>query len=183
MPLHHTDSRRITGKRFGTESVDLNHARGHGSNYVMPNQVRRAELADLDTAWAIVSEYYEAVGVQVREDPQSFRRQFFEKGSGVWLASLDSAVVGCIALRPLDGAKGEVKRLYVQPAHRGLGIAGLLLDALHTYAQAAGYQWLYLDSKDDLKAARAFYEKRGYSTCARYNDNPQATIFMRKPLP
>jgi GNAT superfamily N-acetyltransferase len=149
----------------------------------MGTEVARAELTDLDRAWAIVSEYYEAVSVVVREDPDTFRRLFFAEGSGVWLARLDGAVVGCIALRPLDAVRGEVKRLYVQPGHRGLGIAALLLEALHEYAQSAGYQWLYLDSKDDLPVAHAFYKKRGYTPCPRYNDNPQATIFMRKQLP
>ncbi len=89
-------------------------------------------------------------------------------------------MVGCIALRPLNAfpASGEVKRLYVRPASRGKGIAGLLLDALHEHARTVGYEWLYLDSKDDLADAIRFYEKRGYRACARYNDNPQATIFM-----
>jgi GNAT superfamily N-acetyltransferase len=44
----------------------------------------------------------------------------------------------------------------VQPASRGQGIAGLLLDALHEYAGTVGYEWLYLDSKDDLAAAIRF---------------------------
>jgi ribosomal protein S18 acetylase RimI-like enzyme len=65
---------------------------------------------------------------------------------------------------------------------RGQGIAGLFLAALERYAIAAAYKWLYLDSKDDLAAAIRFYEKQGYRYCERYNDNPQATIFMRKRI-
>jgi GNAT superfamily N-acetyltransferase len=147
-------------------------------------EIRRAEPADAAAAWAIVGEYYDAVDVMVREDPQTFLRYYFGEGSGCWLARRNGAVVGCIALRPLDGleAAAEVKRLYVQPSSRGFGIAALLLQALHTYARGAGYEWLYLDSKDDLKAALAFYEKHGYTHCARYNDNPQATVFMRKRI-
>jgi ribosomal protein S18 acetylase RimI-like enzyme len=142
--------------------------------------IERAELRDLDDAWAIVAEYYDAVGVEVREDRQTLVTAYFQAGSGFWLARNDDAVVGCIALRPLDSipSAGEVKRLYVKPALRGRGVAGLLLDVLHEYARAAGYEWLYLDSKDDLEDAIRFYEKRGYRRCARYNDNPQATIFM-----
>jgi len=142
--------------------------------------ISRAGPQDLDQAWAIVTEYYDAVAVVAREDRPAFSSAYFSEGSGFWLARKDNAVVGCIALRPLNAfpVSGEVKRLYVQPASRGHGIAGLLLDALHEYARAAGYQWLYLDSKDDLATAIRFYEKRGYSRCARYNDNPQATIFM-----
>ena len=42
---------------------------------------------------------------------------------------------------------------------------------------------VYLDTKDDLVGAIKLYDRLGYERCARYNDNPQATIFMRKRLP
>jgi hypothetical protein len=57
-----------------------------------------------------------------------------------------------------------------------------LLVALEQYAQASGYEWLYLDSKDDLKAALRFYDRHGYEPCERYNRNQQATVFLRKAL-
>ena len=43
-------------------------------------------------------------------------------------------------------------------------------------------RWLYLDSYDDLKAAIALYERRGLVRCARFYDNPQATVFLCKEL-
>ncbi len=147
--------------------------------------IRRAEVDSLDEAFSIVSEYYDAVGVMVREDRTQFAAYYFGEGSGLWLASSGTETIGCIALRPLplpDAPSGEVKRLYVRPAWRGKGIADLLLDELHTYAAEAGYRWIYLDSKDDLEAAQRFYKRRGYQTCERYNDNPQATVFMRIEL-
>jgi hypothetical protein len=33
-----------------------------------------------------------------------------------------------------------------------------------------------------LKIAVALYKKRGYVPCDRYNDNPQATLFLRKKV-
>ena len=48
--------------------------------------------------------------------------------------------------------------------------------------ESEGLEWVYLDSYDDLKAAIAVYEKRGYARCERYNENPQATVFMRKNI-
>jgi GNAT superfamily N-acetyltransferase len=147
--------------------------------------ISRAGLNELDDAWAIVTEYYDAVAVEVREDRPSFQISYFCDGAGIWLArSVEGMVVACIALRPLAAVRsaGEVKRLYVQPGWRGRGIAGLLLDALQDFAKSFGYEWLYLDSKDDLETAIRFYENRGYSRCERYNDNPQATVFMRKRL-
>ena len=77
---------------------------------------------------------------------------------------------------------GEVKRLYVQPPFRRRGLAQMLLTDLERFARDRGDHWLYLDTNDSLQAAIAFYERNGYSPCGRYNDNPQATIFMRKRL-
>ncbi len=138
----------------------------------------------MEEAYAIVREYYEAVGVVVRDDADEFARDYFGAGSGIWLACEGSEVVGCIALRPLPQFErsGEVKRLYVKPESRGKGIAERLLAALEEYARDAGYCRLYLDTKDDLIPAIRFYERHGYERCERYNENPQATIFMKKGL-
>ena len=146
-------------------------------------RVERAMRAQAEEAYAIVAEYYEAVEVMVREDEAEFRAKYFGPGAGIWLAR-DGAVVGCIALRPLKeiAGCGEVKRLYVKPEYRGQGIAERLLEALEAYARESGYEAIYLDSKDDLKAALRFYARHGYADCERYNENPQATVFMRKGL-
>ena len=147
-------------------------------------RVWRAGERDQDTAYRLVDEYNEAVGVLVRDSPESFRREYFGAGAGLWLAQAKSEIVGCIALRPLTQREhaAEVKRLYVRPAFRGTGAALALLVALEQFAEAHGYEWLYLDSKDDLTAALRFYARHGYEPCARYNENPQATVFLRKAL-
>ena len=147
-------------------------------------RIERASVERMAEAYAIVREYYEAVGVVVRDDVESFARDYFGDGSGVWLAHEDGAVVGCIALRPLPQMEhaGEIKRMYVKPEARGQGIAERLLKALEKYAAEAGYRALYLDTKDDLTAAIRFYQRHGYEPCERYNENPQATMFMKKGL-
>jgi len=147
-------------------------------------QIERAALGRVAEAYAIVEEYYEAVEVVVREDAEEFREKYFGAGAGIWLARDGEAVVGCIALRPLHEIArcGEVKRLYVKPEYRGQGIAEQMLEALERYAREAGYEAIYLDSKDDLKTAIRFYARHGYAECERYNENPQATVFMRKGL-
>lgn len=147
-------------------------------------RIERATLERVDEAYAIVQEYYDAVDVVVREDADSFARVYFGPGAGIWLASEEAMTVGCIALRPLPRFEqsGEVKRLYVRPESRGQHIADRLLKALEEYAADFGYRTLYLDSKDDLVAAIRFYQRHGYECCERYNENPQATIFMRKEL-
>jgi ribosomal protein S18 acetylase RimI-like enzyme len=144
----------------------------------------RADERDREAAFQLVEEYNNAVSVMVRDSPESFAKDYFQAGAGVWLARVDAQLVGCIALRPLHTREqaGEIKRLYVRPQFRGSGASLALLDALERYAQASGYRWLYLDSKDDLQAAIRFYRRHGYEPCDPYNQNPQVTIFMRKAV-
>ncbi len=151
---------------------------------MMDLRVWRAGEPDREAAFELVDEYNEAVSVVVRDSAESFARDYFADGSGLWLAHSGQHLVGCIALRPLPQCSraGEIKRLYVRPEFRGSGAAQALLAALEDYSADVGYEWLYLDSKDDLAAALRFYQRNGYQPCARYNANPQATIFLRKPL-
>jgi GNAT superfamily N-acetyltransferase len=132
--------------------------------------VIHVEQVSGDAAFTLIDEYYEAVGVMVRDD-----REVPEQC--MWVAYCDGQPAGCVALRT-----DEVKRMFVRPAFRGRGIARRLLTELETFAAARGAKWLYLDSMDDLVEAIGFYERSGYEPCERYNDNPQATIFMRKAL-
>jgi ribosomal protein S18 acetylase RimI-like enzyme len=150
--------------------------------------IRKAALPELDAAYSIIEEYYEAARVVARDSKQEFRTAYFGERSAIWLAHLQNngkdKIVGCIALREWNRAEhsGEIKRMYVQPAYRCLGIAQALLNALESFATAAGYKWLYLDSAPGMDAAVRLYQKNDYDPCPRYNDNPQAVIFLCKGL-
>lgn len=107
-----------------------------------------------------------------------------DPGYAIWVAYSGEHPAGCILYRPLSQrpSSGEMKRLYVRPEYRGRGIAAQLLKIVEDFARSRGDNWLYLDTKDDLIEARQFYERHGYQPCERYNENPQATIFLRKAL-
>jgi len=137
-----------------------------------------------DDAVRLLEEYYEAVSVVQRDDPEALRQIIAGPASGIWLAYLGQVAAGCVVLKTLASIPfaGECKRLYVQPSARGHRIADQLLDAQEDFARAQGLHWIYLDSYDDLKTAIALYRKRGYVPCERYNDNPQATVFLRKNI-
>lgn len=147
--------------------------------------VRRATLADAADVYGLVEEYYAAVAVVARDDRAALRAGYLEAGNGgVWLACRGREPIGCILYHQLTSlaAAGEVKRLYVMPAFRRRGVAQALFDPLERFAKSRGDEWLYLDTHDGLAAAIAFYRRNGFAPCPRYNDNPQATIFMRKRL-
>lgn len=140
--------------------------------------------AGVDEAFEILTEYYEAVHVLQRDTAEDVEKIIEASDSGIWLAYLGNQAVGCVVLRklPVIPLAAECKRLFVRPSARGNGIADKLLDTQEEYARSRGLEWLYLDTYDELKTAIKIYQRRGYERCGCYNNNPQATIFMRKYL-
>jgi len=98
------------------------------------------------------------------------------------LARLDGEAIGCGALKSLGRRVGEIKRMWVAPEARGLGVARRLLAALEAQAAALGFTRIRLDTQRSLVEARALYEANGYRPIARYNDNPYADFWFEKRL-
>jgi GNAT superfamily N-acetyltransferase len=144
----------------------------------------RANTHRLADARFLLNEYYEAVQVQKRDTPEEIRGYLSDPDSSLWIAYVNEAPAACIVLRPVPSipSAAECKRLYVRPEYRGQHLAQALLDTMEDHARANGIGRIYLDSKEDLKPALHLYTQRGYHPCERYNDNPQATIFLLKDL-
>ncbi len=94
------------------------------------------------------------------------------------LAKVDDSIAGCCALRPLDSSDyvnaAEMKRLYVRPAFRGLGLGRQLAEAILDEARIEGYDSVLLDTLDDMEIARAMYEELGFKEIPPYYHNPLA---------
>ena len=144
----------------------------------------RATVAHVADAKRLLHEYFDVIGVLLRDDDAAILAFLSDPASALWIAYVDGEAAACVALRPLPTIAGaaECKRLYVGAQFRRRGLAESLMGALESFALEAGYQAIYLDSKDDLRAAIALYERLAYDHCARYNDNAQATVFMCKRL-
>ncbi len=93
----------------------------------------------------------------------------------------DDLPVGCVALRPLDGATAEVKRLWVDATARGQGLARRLMTAIEDEARAMGLVALKLDTNSALSEAIALYRATGWRDCAPYTGAP-ADTWMEKRL-
>lgn len=87
---------------------------------------------------------------------------FAPPGGRLLLATEPEGPAGCVALIPLRGDTGELKRLYVRPAFRGRGIGPQLVAALLTEARTAGYTRIELDSHRSMAAAHAIYRAAGF---------------------
>lgn len=92
--------------------------------------------------------------------------------------------LGCIGLRPLapDGVC-EMKRLYVSPAGRGLGVGKDLVGAVTQEARRLGYRQMRLDTLPSMASAISLYKKAGFEEIAPYYDTPLAgTKFLELRL-
>jgi len=107
----------------------------------------------------------------------------FNEPSGRFVvARLDGEVVGCGALLWVDHETAEIKRMWVDPQQRGIGLGRRLLGHLEGEASRAGRSRVVLDTNETLTEAIAMYKATGYVAIERYNDNPYAHHWFVKQL-
>lgn len=98
------------------------------------------------------------------------------------LARLDGVPIGCGAVRLLDDETAEIKRMWVSPQARGMGLAVRMLRRLEAIACDLGARTACLDTNRALTEAQSLYEREGYGEVARFNDNPYADRWYSKRL-
>jgi len=139
--------------------------------------VREArDPADVDAVRALVlahvGERASTPGIEhMKADAVRLPGLYIAPRGAIWLAQAGQEAVGCVALRPLPGSVGEVKRMYVAPEWRGRGVGRALLETLIERARAIGYQGLRLGTLADMTQAQALYQSLGFVPIARYRDD------------
>lgn len=129
--------------------------------------------ADLECVRELFREYARSV-----DEPccfAGFERevQALPRGYAVlFLAEDEQGAAGCVALRALDAASVEVKRLYVRPRTRGQGVGRSLLDAAIAAARERRYRRVVLDSLPKMHEALALYRTLGFRATAPYLPEP-----------
>jgi DNA-binding MarR family transcriptional regulator/GNAT superfamily N-acetyltransferase len=98
------------------------------------------------------------------------------------VAFLDGEPVGCGALKLHDDRPADIKRLWVAPAARGLGVGRRLLADLEARAREHGAEVVRLDTNRSLTEAQALYRSAGYVEVPRFNDEPYAHHWFEKRL-
>lgn len=86
----------------------------------------------------------------------------------VVLAFRDNIAVGCGAFKPFDTNSVEIKRMYVPPAERGIGIAASILQELEAWAAQEGYKRFVLETGKKQPEAIRLYQKSGYVVIPNY---------------
>ncbi|MCU0760632.1 MAG: GNAT family N-acetyltransferase [Steroidobacteraceae bacterium] len=101
-----------------------------------------------------------------------------------FVARLGGMALGCGALRVLDGRTGELKRMYVAPEARGLGIGRAILGAIERRAAQLGLGELKLETGTAQPEALGLYRTAGFRPCAAfagYRPGP-LNLFLAKTL-
>ncbi|MBP5857620.1 MarR family transcriptional regulator [Marivibrio halodurans] len=99
------------------------------------------------------------------------------------LARLDGRAVGCGGLKAGREGGGEVKRMWVAPDVRGLGVARRLLAAIEEAAvDEFGLDTLRLETNGALREAQALYRASGYREVPAFSDEPYAHHWFEKDL-
>lgn len=98
------------------------------------------------------------------------------------VAYQDDRAIGCGGVRRLGPDVAELKRLYVEPGARGLGLGERLIAAMEDAARASGYRTVRLDTDPSLDEAQRLFARRGYRRIPPYNDNPNVREWWEKDL-
>ncbi|MDU6667821.1 MAG: helix-turn-helix domain-containing GNAT family N-acetyltransferase, partial [Bradyrhizobium sp.] len=99
-----------------------------------------------------------------------------------FVALSDGLPLGCVGLKGAGGPLAEIKRLWVAPAARGLGLARRLMDAAETAARQLSITTLRLDTNSALGEAMQLYRRTGWTEIERFNDDPYPDLFFEKRL-
>lgn len=112
-----------------------------------------------------------------------FPEKYLPPRGEILLARVGDAIAGVVCLQPLGGDICEMKRMWTDPAHRGLGIGRRLAGAIVDAAGARGYRLIRLDTLARLTSAVALYESIGFRRIPAYYHNPtEDAIYMELDL-
>lgn len=140
-----------------------------------------AARACLSAYFRLLTERIAGVTAAHVPDPDPEADHYRAPEGAFLLAWCDGLPIGCVSLKTLEPGTGEVKRLWVDPAARGLGLARRLMRAIEDRARALGLKRLKLDTNESLTEAIALYEGSGWTPTGAYSGFP-ATHWFEKPL-
>jgi ribosomal protein S18 acetylase RimI-like enzyme len=149
------------------------------------------DLQQLDAIRLLFREYAEALNVdlcfqQFETELHRLPWDYAAPRGCLFLATVAGELAGCCALRPLDGVDHadacEMKRLYVRPAFRGLGLGRRLVEATLDRARQSDYACVLLDTLNEMESARALYDDLGFIEIPPYYFNPIAGAHYLKAV-
>lgn len=146
------------------------------------------EPATKEAAQYCLGEYYRELGerfdagfdVELSLAPSL--EEFVPPRGTFLIARLYGEPVGCGGLKPISAKAAYLKRMWIAPSVRGLGLARRLLGALEESARAMGYSIVRLETNEALTEAQQLYRSSGYREVCPFNDEHYAHHWFEKAL-
>ena len=143
-----------------------------------------ATATDLESVRTLFREYADSLGVNLdyqgfEEEVRDLPGKYAPPSGTLVLAFNDEDLVGCVGVRPIDDEIAEMKRLYVRPSGRGLGLGRTLAEAAIRFATVTGYSRMRLDTLPQMDRAQELYRSLGFMPidAYRYSAVP-GTVFL-----
>jgi DNA-binding MarR family transcriptional regulator/GNAT superfamily N-acetyltransferase len=141
-----------------------------------------------DAARYCLGEYYGELSrrfkggfeVSLSRDPDA--TDMISPRGAFFVAMSDGLPLGCVGLKGDRGELAEIKRLWVAPAARGLGLGKRLMEAAENAARSLSVKILRLDTNSTLTEAGQLYRSTGWTEIERFNDDPYPDLFFEKRL-
>lgn len=146
------------------DTTELDHVRQFFRNYA---------------AWLGVDLCFQGFGDEMASLPGAYAAP----AGRLFYAELDGEPAGCVGLRRFSEGVCEMKRLYVEPARRSLGIGRELVLAAIRAAKDLGYRRILLDTLPAMRIAVKLYREMGFQEAPAYYPTPvEGTIFLSLDL-
>ncbi len=163
-------------------------------------QLRRIESADdLSAASKLAREFGDWATQQIKvelgivipaelDHPTGVLDELLESGGRVYVASVGGEAVGVGGLKLLSDTTGEIKRMFVRPAARGLGVGRAIVQQLIDDARDLGCKTIYLESASFMHEAHQLYRSVGFLPTDSYPGREfegvehDVSVFMRLDL-
>ncbi|MEA5449911.1 GNAT family N-acetyltransferase [Leptolyngbya sp. CCNP1308] len=109
---------------------------------------------------------------------------YWETGGEFWVVEIDGVLVGTAGYRPTQRGEGavELRKMYLLPQARGLGLGRYLLSTLESVIQQRGFTDIWLETASVLKEAVGLYEASGYEPASGV-ETARCDRVYRKRLP
>ena len=143
---------------------------------------------DIENVRMLFREYAKTLGFDLSfqgfdEEVDSLPGQYAPPEGSLLIAAADNDILGCVALRKIEGGICEMKRLFVRSEHRGKGIGRKLAEAVILAAQDIGYTRMRLDSISSMNEAINLYRSLGFRSTKPYCYNPMpGAVFLELDL-
>lgn len=144
--------------------------------------------AHFDAAGILFREYEKELDVDLcfqsfEEELATLPGKYQPPDGALFLGLVNNQTAGCVALRKLSDSVCEMKRLFVRPQFRHLGLGRVLSEQIISHARLTGYQFMYLDTLARLTDAMRLYSSLGFQETDPYYHNPlNGVVYLQLDL-